>query len=177
MGIYGTVSYIVVLRTREVRIRAIRAQKRNVLGLILGESARCRINCRSPAGNRSVIFRARTAVRPDRRRWDFVSRSLIHVPDHRTAGILPSRREPRVSILWSHFGTNDAGTQPGSRVRVLEAHLSYPVPTLDPLVALGGRKLLSISEIGATKAFNIGRTFKDYVVTHTSPGLCAPRGS
>lgn len=41
MGIYGTVSYIVVLRTREVGIRmAIGAQKRNVLGLILGESAR-----------------------------------------------------------------------------------------------------------------------------------------
>jgi predicted permease len=41
MGIYGTVSYIVVLRTREIGIRmAIGAQKRNVLGLILGESAR-----------------------------------------------------------------------------------------------------------------------------------------
>jgi macrolide transport system ATP-binding/permease protein len=41
MGIYGTVSYIVVLRTREVGIRmAIGAQKRDVLGLILGESAR-----------------------------------------------------------------------------------------------------------------------------------------
>jgi putative ABC transport system permease protein len=41
MGIYGTVSYIVVLRTREVGIRmAIGAQKRDVLELILRESAR-----------------------------------------------------------------------------------------------------------------------------------------
>jgi putative ABC transport system permease protein len=39
MGIYGTVSYIVVLRTREVGIRmAVGAQKRDVLALILRES-------------------------------------------------------------------------------------------------------------------------------------------
>jgi len=41
MGMYGTVSYIVLLRTREIGIRmAIGAQKRDVLALILGESAR-----------------------------------------------------------------------------------------------------------------------------------------
>jgi ABC-type antimicrobial peptide transport system permease subunit len=41
MGIYGTVSYIVVLRTREVGIRmAVGAQKRDILGLILYESTR-----------------------------------------------------------------------------------------------------------------------------------------
>lgn len=41
MGIYGTVSYIVALRTREVGIRmAVGAQKRDILGLILRESAR-----------------------------------------------------------------------------------------------------------------------------------------
>lgn len=39
MGIFGTVSYIVVLRTREVGIRmALGAKKRNILGLILRES-------------------------------------------------------------------------------------------------------------------------------------------
>ena len=39
MGIYGIVSYIVVLRTREVGIRsAIGAQKHHVLGLVLRQS-------------------------------------------------------------------------------------------------------------------------------------------
>lgn len=41
MGIYGTVSYVVVLRTREVGIRmAVGAQKRDILRLILRESTR-----------------------------------------------------------------------------------------------------------------------------------------
>jgi predicted permease len=41
MGIFGTVSYIVVLRTREVGIRiALGAKKRDILGLILRESTR-----------------------------------------------------------------------------------------------------------------------------------------
>ena len=41
MGIHGTVSYIVVLRTREVGIRmAIGAQHRDIIGLILRESTR-----------------------------------------------------------------------------------------------------------------------------------------
>jgi ABC-type antimicrobial peptide transport system permease subunit len=39
MGIFGTVSYIVVLRTREVGIRiALGAKKRDILGLMLRES-------------------------------------------------------------------------------------------------------------------------------------------
>jgi predicted permease len=41
MGIYGTVSYVVVLRTREVGVRiALGAQKRAILGLILRQSMR-----------------------------------------------------------------------------------------------------------------------------------------
>jgi ABC-type antimicrobial peptide transport system permease subunit len=41
MGIYGTVSYVVVLRTREVGVRmALGARKKDVLRLMLGESIR-----------------------------------------------------------------------------------------------------------------------------------------
>src|SRR5882724_3890297 len=41
MGIYGTVSYIVILRTREIGIRmAVGAQRRDILGLIMRESTR-----------------------------------------------------------------------------------------------------------------------------------------
>jgi predicted permease len=41
MGIFGSASYIVVLRTREVGIRiALGAKKRDILGLMLGESTR-----------------------------------------------------------------------------------------------------------------------------------------
>jgi len=43
--------------------------------------------------------------------------------------------------------------------------LLYPFPVLDPLVGHDGLKLLSVREIGATKAYSIGRrgTYKDYV--------------
>lgn len=41
MGIYGTVSYVVVLRTREVSVRlALGASKKDILNLMLGESIR-----------------------------------------------------------------------------------------------------------------------------------------
>lgn len=43
--------------------------------------------------------------------------------------------------------------------------LSYPFPLVEQLVSVGGLRMLSIKEIGATKAYTIGRrgTFKDYV--------------
>jgi hypothetical protein len=43
--------------------------------------------------------------------------------------------------------------------------LTYPFPVIEPLVMEGGLSMLSVREIGATKAYTIGRrgTFKDYV--------------
>ena len=43
--------------------------------------------------------------------------------------------------------------------------LSYPIPVIEPLVSVGGLPMLSVKEIGATKAYTIGRrgTYKDYV--------------
>jgi nucleotidyltransferase AbiEii toxin of type IV toxin-antitoxin system len=43
--------------------------------------------------------------------------------------------------------------------------LSYPFPVIEPLVSVGGLPMLSVKEIGATKAYTIGRrgTYKDYV--------------
>jgi predicted nucleotidyltransferase component of viral defense system len=43
--------------------------------------------------------------------------------------------------------------------------LSYPFPLIEPLVPVDGLQMLSVKEIGATKAYTIGRrgTYKDYV--------------
>lgn len=43
--------------------------------------------------------------------------------------------------------------------------LTYPFPIVEPLVPVSGIAMLSVPEIGATKAYTIGRrgTFKDYV--------------
>ena len=42
--------------------------------------------------------------------------------------------------------------------------LSYPFPVIEPVASLGGQHMLSTKEIGATKAYTIGRrgTYKDY---------------
>jgi hypothetical protein len=70
MGIYGTVSYLVILRTRELGIRmAIGAQARDVIWTILREIARPpagRVGGRECAGRRSGASGARAAVR---NRW------------------------------------------------------------------------------------------------------------
>ena len=43
--------------------------------------------------------------------------------------------------------------------------LSYPFPLVQPQVSVDGVRMLSVAEIGATKAYTIGRrgTYKDYV--------------
>jgi hypothetical protein len=49
--------------------------------------------------------------------------------------------------------------------QVKTTFLSYPFPLVDSLVSLDGLRMLSVKEIGATKAYTIGRrgTYKDYV--------------
>ncbi len=49
--------------------------------------------------------------------------------------------------------------------KVKMTFLSYPFPIIEPLVSVDGLPLLSVKEIGATKAYTIGRrgTYKDYV--------------
>ena len=42
-------------------------------------------------------------------------------------------------------------------------YLKYPFPTFDPFVIYEHVPLLSVREIAATKAYTIGRPFKDYV--------------
>lgn len=43
--------------------------------------------------------------------------------------------------------------------------LSYPFSLIEPVISMAGLKMLSVKEIGATKAYTIGRrgTYKDYV--------------
>jgi nucleotidyltransferase AbiEii toxin of type IV toxin-antitoxin system len=43
--------------------------------------------------------------------------------------------------------------------------LTYPFRLIEPLVSFDGQRMLSVKEIGATKAYTIGRrgTYKDYV--------------
>ena len=93
MGIYGTVSYIVVLRTREVGIRmAIGAQKRDVLGLILRESARpvfAGLVADFPRGW-SLLSGARPALWTQWRGWRLLGRSLALVHDHCAPCFLPT---------------------------------------------------------------------------------------
>ena len=112
MGIYGTVSYIVVLRTREVGIRmAVGAQKRDILGLILRESARPvtrRIACRNGSRCWSLLPIARSALWTPYRRWHLLRRRLPLVLGHHAH--LPLTHppgEPCESIPWSRSDMNE----------------------------------------------------------------------
>lgn len=104
MGIYGTVSYIVVLRTREVGIRmAIGAEKRDILRLILRESSRP-VLAGLLAGMalavgashllRSVLYGLRTVDG-----ISFVGVSLLFLAIALIAAYLPSRRAMRVDPM------------------------------------------------------------------------------
>ncbi len=113
MGIYGTVSYIVLLRTREVGIRmAIGAQKRDILGLILAESTRPvirRIAGRNDSRSGSLLPAAGFALRTQYRRCHLLRRRLRSCSWRSRCLRLTHRPgEPCASIRLSHSDTNEA---------------------------------------------------------------------
>ena len=108
MGIYGTVSYIVVLRTREVGIRmALGAQKRDILGLMLREIMRPVL-----AGLLVGMFLAVGAVLPaargaswaEHRRWHLLCRRFPLVSGHRAVRRL-------AAVPASHARRSHGGNQ------------------------------------------------------------------
>ena len=104
MGIYSTVSYIVVLRTREVGIRmALGAKKRDILGLILRESTRAVLfglvvgmSLAVGASHllRGVLYGLRTVDA-----ISFVGVSTLFLAIALLAAYLPSRRAMRVDPM------------------------------------------------------------------------------
>jgi ABC-type antimicrobial peptide transport system permease subunit len=104
MGIYSTVSYIVVLRTREVGIRmAIGAKNRDILALMMRESARpvlagLLVGIVLAAGAsrllRGVLYRLNAVDGTS-----FVGASLLFLAIALVATWLPSRRAMRVDPL------------------------------------------------------------------------------
>ena len=109
MGIYGTVSYLVVLRTREVGIRmALGARKRDVLILMLRESARpvvVGLCAGSVSRARSILFVARSALWAEYDRRHLFRRCFDLVSCLRAARGLPAVRramqvDPMVALRY-----------------------------------------------------------------------------
>ena len=104
MGIYGTVSYIVVLRTREVGIRmALGAKKRDVLILMLRESIRPVIvglmvgMCLAVGVSyllRGVLYGLNTIDAPS-----IITVSVLFLAIALLASYMPSRRAMRVDPM------------------------------------------------------------------------------
>ena len=104
MGIYSTVSYLVVLRTREVGIRmALGARKRDVLTLILRESARpvvvglCVGVCLALGASyllRGVLYGLNTIDS-----ISFIGVSMLFLTIALLAAYVPSRRATRVDPM------------------------------------------------------------------------------
>jgi ABC-type antimicrobial peptide transport system permease subunit len=104
MGIYGTVSYIVVLRTREVGIRmALGAKKRDVLALMLRESTRPVLGGLAAglvlALGASYLLRAILYGLGAVDTVSFVGVSMLFLLIALVASYLPSRRAMRVDPM------------------------------------------------------------------------------
>ncbi|HEY4360368.1 MAG TPA: nucleotidyl transferase AbiEii/AbiGii toxin family protein [Bryobacteraceae bacterium] len=76
---------------------------------------------------------------------------------------------PRLKNLFADFRVQPIVNNPDELTAIVGTVkltlLRYPFPLIEPLVSIDGLAALSIKELGATKAYTIGRrgTYKDYV--------------
>jgi len=84
-------------------------------------------------------------------------------------GLIDRTLLSKVKKVFAGFPVEPAVNNPDELTAFVGAvkvtFLSYPFPVIEPLVSVDGLPMMSVKEIGATKAYTIGRrgTYKDYV--------------
>ena len=84
-------------------------------------------------------------------------------------GLIDRTLLSKVKKVFTGFPVEPAVNNPDELTAFVGAvkvtFLSYPFPVIEPLVSVDGLPMMSVKEIGATKAYTIGRrgTYKDYV--------------